>query len=358
MMKISVFKNIDGKYSMDRYATELAEYLAKEVDVSIVSMNRRGGILGKILDKWVMYIFHARRHQGDWNIIVDEGYSHLLLGLDPWKTSVVCHDVNPLIYDKTPLMQVIVYKLKLRLMARARHIIATSQYTKSKILEKCPYIKPDKVKVVYNGISKQFRVIEDDVILDDFRTRYNLKGRKVILHVGKDSWYKNFSSLIRAFNLLSEENTFLVKIGNITNDESGLIDEFNLRNNMLNIKEIPLKDHEDLVKFYNIADVFVFPSLNEGFGWPPLEAMACGCPVVSSNWSSLPEVCGDACLYVDPMNPTDIAEKINMMIDDDKLRRGLTKKGLINAKRFTWGETVKEVINLMETSPHISDTKK
>ncbi|MFH1836178.1 MAG: glycosyltransferase family 1 protein, partial [Methanobacteriota archaeon] len=353
-----IFKNIDNSFSMDRYAGELARHMSEYVEVTNVSVNKRAGIKGKVFDKWVTYTLKARRNQGNWNIIVDEGYSHLLLGLDPNKTLVVCHDVNPLLHDKTPLLHVIVYKFKLRLMARARHIIAISQYTKSRILEKCPYIKPDKITVIYNGLSEKFRVINDTSFLNGFRKKYCLENQKVILHVGNNVWYKNFPSFIEAFKLLGEKDIILVKIGGITPGEKRLLEEYGLADRFLQIQNIDREKEEDLVNFYNVADVFVFPSISEGFGLPPIEAMACGCPVVSSNWSSLPEVCGDACLYVDPMNPKDIAEKINMVFDDEKLRRDLTKKGLINAKRFTWDKTVKGVINLMETSPHISDTKK
>ena len=101
---------------------------------------------------------------------------------------------------------------------------------------------------------------------------------------------------------------------------------------------------EDMVGLYNGAKVFVYPSLYEGFGLPPLEAMACGVPVITSNVSSLPEVVGDAAIMVNPADINQLAESISRVINDEELRRKMIERGLERARMFSWGKTAKEII--------------
>ena len=102
------------------------------------------------------------------------------------------------------------------------------------------------------------------------------------------------------------------------------------------------------MKFYNIADLFVYPSLYEGFGLPPLEAMACGCPVITSNSSSLPEVIGDAGLMIDPYNSNDLVDKMYQILTNKSLRTELCNKSLKRAKMFSWEKTARETWKVYE----------
>jgi glycosyltransferase involved in cell wall biosynthesis len=103
---------------------------------------------------------------------------------------------------------------------------------------------------------------------------------------------------------------------------------------------------EDLVALYNAADVFAYPSLYEGFGLPLLEAMACNCPVVASNRSSIPEVCSDAALLVDPLDPTGIADAIFRILADSHLRKSLVEKGRRRVEMFSWKRTAEETLRI------------
>ncbi|MGB9680494.1 MAG: glycosyltransferase family 4 protein, partial [Thermoanaerobacteraceae bacterium] len=105
-------------------------------------------------------------------------------------------------------------------------------------------------------------------------------------------------------------------------------------------------DNVEMLYLYNNADIFVYPSIYEGFGIPPLEAMACGSPVVVSNVTSLPEVVGDAALLVDPFNVDDIANKIYKVISDRNLNNILKEKSLIQANKFSWGKCAMETLNI------------
>jgi glycosyltransferase involved in cell wall biosynthesis len=104
----------------------------------------------------------------------------------------------------------------------------------------------------------------------------------------------------------------------------------------------------ELGQLYNLATLFVCPSFYEGFGLPPLEAMSCGCPVVTSNTASLPEVCGDAAYYVDPYDVDSIAEGISRVVTDEELRNGLSKKGLANAAKFSWAKSAQEHLKVFK----------
>jgi glycosyltransferase involved in cell wall biosynthesis len=107
-----------------------------------------------------------------------------------------------------------------------------------------------------------------------------------------------------------------------------------------------------LVEYYNKASLFVFPSFFEGFGIPPIEAMACGCPCVVSNVASLPEVCGDAAYYVNPYDVEDIARGIETVLNDEKLRNDLIKKGFENIKRFSWQDSARKIIEIIKSENH------
>jgi glycosyltransferase involved in cell wall biosynthesis len=114
-------------------------------------------------------------------------------------------------------------------------------------------------------------------------------------------------------------------------------------------------DVRKLAMTYNLASVFIYPSLYEGFGLPPLEAMACGCPVIASNVASIPEVCGDASYYVNPLDVQSIAEGLHKVLSDEQLRLSLIAKGMDRARLFTWDETARKTLAVFNDA--ISETK-
>lgn len=234
---------------------------------------------------------------------------------------------------------------------RADTVIAISNCTKRDILKKVS-VDEGKIHVIYPGISEYFRIMEDHSQINLIKSKYNT-GKNYILFTATIEPRKNLVGLIKAFNLLCKGGNAthkLVVVGRrgwryeeVFKTVDGL--DSAVKNRIVFTGSI---SDNDLLCLYNGADVFVYPSFYEGFGLPPLEAMACGCPVVVSNAASLPEACGDAAYYIDPHNVNSIAEGINKVITDEGLKQELIQKGLKQVKMFNWDKTAKQFLSIFE----------
>ena len=339
-MRLAVFPGIDGNASIDRYARELAANVPPGIQAEVVRFQKSSGLKGAFYDRYLKYLYVARQNRADYNIIASESYSFLLLGLPPERTVVVCHDLHPLIYRGWSGTYRLRYKMNLRIMRRARAIIAISEHTRKDLLKYCPFIPPEKVFAIHNGLERKWRRIEDEARLDLVRRTYGLEGKTFILHVGNDNWYKNVATLLRAIAAVDDPNLVLVKVGDCGAPNRELIQQLGIANRFVHIRGA---DDDQLMSLYSLANMLVFPSLHEGFGWPPLEAMACGCPVITTRQASLPEVCGEACLYVEPRDVEGIAASIRRMKDEPVLRADLIRRGLLQAQKFDWKETAQAI---------------
>ncbi len=232
-----------------------------------------------------------------------------------------------------------------RSIKRADAIIAVSQSTKNDILAGFD-IPEEKVSVVYNGVGGRFFPQEDKGALNAVADRYDLNG-SFILSVGTLEPRKNIPLLIEAFAIFKKRTGALHKLVIVGNP--GWLYE--------NIFSSPKKfgvegdveflqgvESEDLPLIYQLADLFVYPSLYEGFGLPPLEAMACGTPVITSNVSSLPEVVGDAGILIDPSDAQGLAGEIEKVLGDKGLRMEMSRKGIARSKLFSWEKCARETI--------------
>ncbi len=218
---------------------------------------------------------------------------------------------------------------------RAYKILTVSEFSKIKILE-WSNMPDENVIVVGNGVDNKFSAIGP---------RYN-PGYPYLLYVGNRKPHKNIDRLLKAFaqSKLSDDLK-LVMSGEPDIDTATLIKELKLEDRVV---FVGLIDDDKLPEFYRGAVAFIFPSLYEGFGLPPLEAMACGTPVLTSNVTSLPEVVGDAARMVDPYDVDAIAEGIQRLIGDDNLRKELSQKGLARAKLFSWDRTAELVWSILK----------
>jgi glycosyltransferase involved in cell wall biosynthesis len=205
-----------------------------------------------------------------------------------------------------------------------------------------------RVVVVYPGVEPRFQRVQDRQALDAVRQRYNLPDH-FALGLGTLQPRKNLGRLIEAYAGVREElgsELHLVIAGG-----AGWMYESVFRRvaelGLQNLVSFPgyIAD-EDLPTLYSLADLFVFPSLYEGFGLPVLEAMACGTPVVTSAVSSLPEVAGDAALLVDPLDTQALAEAMRRALDDTRLRSEMVQKGLEQARRFTWAVSARQLMEI------------
>lgn len=345
-MRLAVFSSIDGNASIDRYARELAANVPPHVHAEVIGFKKSPGIQGALYDRYLKYLQVARRTRADCNIIVSDAYAFLMFALRPERTVVVCHDLHALIYRGWCGTYRFRYKLNLRMLPRARAIVTVSEHTKKDLLKYCPFIPPEKVFAIHNGLERKWTRVEDQARLEQVRRTYHLEDKTIILHVGNDNWYKNFASLLRGFGRLSDQNLVLVKVGECGASNRELVKHLGIADRFLHVGGA---DDEQLMCLYSIAEMLVFPSLHEGFGWPPLEAMACGCPVITTPKASLPEVCGEACLYVDPGDLDGMAATIRNLMEKPNLRADIVRRGLVQAQKFDWRHTSRAIMEILST---------
>jgi len=249
---------------------------------------------------------------------------------------ITIHDVafivNPGWFNKK---FVLFYKFLIpRIAKKSKAIFTVSNFSKQEIIK---YIKieAEKIKVVYNSVS--CFPIERQV--------ENKYGR-YILFVGSIDKRKNISALIEAFNNVKDIDLKLLIAGDVSSVFNNK-ENINLKNNE-RVSFLGRVNDAELSSLYANALMFIYPSLYEGFGLPPLEAMYYNCPAIVSDIGSLIEICNDATLYVDPYNPEDIARKIELLANDEFLRNELIKKGKQNIEKYSWEKSATIIANTIE----------
>jgi glycosyltransferase involved in cell wall biosynthesis len=263
---------------------------------------------------------------------------------NPFPMVMTIHDLNHIALSRNySIFHAIYYKWVVKpAVKKSVKIVTVSEFSRKEI-SRYLMVPDEKIKVVYNGCGEEFRPIEDSKLLERVRKKYNFP-ETFILYVGSYKSHKNVSNLLKAYDRVSLKIP-LVLSGRGSQELLELSKKFEMGKKIIFMGEV---DESDLPIIYNCATLFVFPSYYEGFGLPPLEAMACGCPVVVSNAASLPEVCGDAAYYVDPRNVESISEGIYRVLTDENLRNTLILKGLERIKLFSWEKAAKEVLNVFD----------
>ncbi len=292
-------------------------------------------------------------------------FFHTLPVRKKFKTIVTIHDVIPLLFpEHYPVgirgrYAIMLQKLSLK---SCKGVITDSEISRSDISRYLSFNK-GKISTVYLAPNKEFKIQSDNRLIHVGR-KYNLPSR-YLLYVGDANWVKNLPFLLKGFAGLLNKNVdfrdiklimvgqvFLKKVESINHPEleslkeaNRLIKDLSLERNIIRPGDLNL---DDLVSFYNLATVYIQPSMYEGFGFPLVEAFACGTPVLSSDRGSLPEIGGDAAVYFNPTNLNKFVSELELILRDNSLRSSLSKLGLKRSKEFSWRKVANETKSIYQ----------
>ncbi|MFH0852649.1 MAG: glycosyltransferase family 1 protein [bacterium] len=232
--------------------------------------------------------------------------------------------------------------------AKSEKIIAVSGSTKQDLIDLYK-IPENKIRVVYSGVGEEFRCIEGKTL--NIIEKYRLPD-KFILYLGTIEPRKNIGGLIKAFEVMKDKNKNWDEIHLVIAGSPGWLCShiYKASRRSKHADKIIFTgfvEPQDKVYLYNLASLFVYPSFFEGFGFPPLEAMACGVPTITSNTSSLPEIVADSGLMIDPYDIDEMAWAMEQVLSDANLSRELSARGLARARLFSWDKCARETLNFL-----------
>ncbi|OGK22980.1 hypothetical protein A2954_03820 [Candidatus Roizmanbacteria bacterium RIFCSPLOWO2_01_FULL_37_12] len=351
--------NVLEKVGVSVYTLKLLEYFQKKATADqqfIVFLKNKPGIDLPVENEFYKYDLIRGNILWSQTFLPLELYKRKALGQDikvffspahyiprfcPIPSVVTVHDLS-YFYHPDEFLKKDLFQLKnwtKYSVEKAKKIIAVSKTTKKDVV-KFYQISEEKIEVIYNGYERKAKS-------EKSKTKSPLN--KYILYVGTLQPRKNINTLIEAFSLFKKNNPEFKLI--IVGKKGWLFDHIFKKVEELNLSKVVLfkgyVSEEVLSTLYQNAFCFVLPSLYEGFGIPILEAMSFDCPVISSFTSSLPEIGGDACLYFDPKNPGELAEKLSELSNNRKLRSELIKKGKERIKFFSWQKCAADTLKIL-----------
>jgi len=271
----------------------------------------------------------------------------------PTKNALVVATIHGLSYkvipEKMPSQNVQSFCQGLSfILKHADYLVAVSENTKEELIRYVG-VDPERIYVITHGVDKEFRQLTDgEAVRDRLRDRYGLK-RPFVLYVGAIATHKNVMRVLSAYNIVSVKTPHdLVMVGppdTAWDQAQRFVNDTSLSGRVHFLGTVD-QAGDSLLNLYNGADLFVFPSFYEGWTSPPLEAMACGTPVITSNCSSLPETVGNAAIQVEPNNHQALAHHIEKVLSDNILRTQLIKSGFDHVSSHTWEKAAKKLINV------------
>ncbi len=285
---------------------------------------------------------------GGVDVFLIPNYLFLNLSKDCRKVLIV-HDLSFKLYPEFfTLKRKLWHKLisPKKMSQSVDRIVAISENTKNDLIKHYG-IPKDKIEVVYPGISQAFFNKIDDEEKIRVKNRYNLP-ENFVYYLGNLEPRKNVESLIMAFEQIEDENLSLVLAGSHAWKYKKINQLWQKSPAKKRIKFLGYVDSADKPALYSLAKVFVYPSIYEGFGLPPVEAMSCNTPVISSSNSSLVESVADAGILVDPNNINDISKAINLVVEDEQLANNLRIAGASQAQKFKWEFTAEKIKKILE----------
>ena len=264
------------------------------------------------------------------------------------KQIITIHDIIPLIYPQfSPRLSYYFKTFLPRLIKKSEVVIAISQATKNDIMEYFD-TPAEKIKVVHSAHNEMLFYKRSADEIARMKQKYHIDG-DFLLCMGETRPYKNIKGLIRAFSLAKVDHVRLVIAGNLgplEKDIIGLSKNLGIADNIIRLGFVP---DDDLACLYSEAKGFVFPSFYEGFGFPPLEAMACGTPVIASNAASIPEVCGEAALYFNPHDDAEMASCLAKFLNDKHLQADLRQKAIQRAGQFNYQKSASQIAEIIQS---------
>ncbi len=273
------------------------------------------------------FLFDKYSKSSDFNLFHKTYYSDVGLQINNNIISTV-HDMTHELYPQYFAKSDNTSLLKKKCVNESEGIICVSKTTKKNLVE-IFNVNPSKIRVIYHGVSVNNNIALHDII-----------GEPYILYVGQRWGYKNFNALLRVYYLNKKLNKNFKLVcfggGKFNLKEKLFLKEKKIENRVMQVAGSDNK----LSSLYINAELLVYTSYYEGFGFPPLEAMLCGCPVLTSPAGSVQEVCGDSVIYFDPAQSEDLSEKLISVLGDSVVKQTLIKNGLLKSKQFTWEKSV------------------
>jgi len=252
---------------------------------------------------------------------------------------VMVHDIIPLLFKQYHKKQYLFFKLLKYILRNVRMVVTPSYYTKKLVIENYQ-LNEESIQVSHLGVTKELEITPS-------------KAENVspyILYIGRINKMKNIERIIKAYIIVCEkQNINLIVVGDNKKEFFNFIDQLKCSDKVR--EKIIFKQnvsHKEKISLIKNASLFLYPTQFEGFGLPPIEAMDLGCPVIVSNNSCMPEICGNAALYVDANNENEIADGISELLTNAQLRERLIQKGLENVQRFSWEKTALNHLMIME----------
>jgi len=347
--------------SMRLYAERLGDALVRRrVHVTRIrppgivpdAWRKRSAVWSKLdgyAGRFAVYPRLVRKLDADIIHIVDHGQGHLIGDMNARRAIVTCHDVILLALAAgrigafpVPQVALQLFRIAVEHVKLAAAVIADSTQTKRDLV-RFVGVDPAKIVVIHPGLNQTFRCDRESG--QAFRRSLGLGDGLLMLQIGR-AFYKNILGVLRVLHRLRAGglDVRLLRVGRaLAGEELALAETLGVTSSVVELGGVP---DEEIPALYNAIDLLLFPSLYEGFGWPPLEAMASGTPVVCSRAGSLDEIVGDAALTADPEDTEALAWHAAAALTDTRLRATLIERGLAHAARFSWDRTAEQVIAL------------
>lgn len=338
--------------SMERYADELGAALNESGGFAVREFAPApapwarapiGAAMERRFARFVGYRHQLQRQRADLYHITDHSYADLAVVLPPERTIVTCHDLILLRAEVKSLgfrgrwPSVQLFRRRIAHLRGVAHVACISRQTQDDLIELVG-VDPARTSVIPNGVDARFQRLSDND-RQSARAAVAPAETPVLLHVSTGDAYKNVEGTLRTLAALHAGGSpaLLVRAGQpLQPNQVKLARSLGVEQA---VRDLGRVSDERLVELYNLADLLLFPSYYEGFGWPPLEAMACGTPVVTSEAAALLEVTGDAALHAPANDPEALAAAVRSILTDRTLTERLSAAGIERASHYEWSDT-------------------